>query len=285
MTRRTQILADDLCFGEGPRWRDGRLWLSDMHDHKVLAIAPDGTREVMLELEDRPSGLGWLPDGDLLVVAMVSRRLLRVRGTEVSVHADLRDLADFHCNDLVVAEDGTAFVGNFGFDLDAMLRGEAKPAATPLIRVSPDGAAERVGEPLQFPNGMAITPDGGTLIVGETQGGRLSAYDLGPGGALSGFRTWAAPAGLRPDGISLDAEGAVWVASPRRGACVRVAEGGAVLDEIPVETEAYACMLGGEDGRTLHSLTAVSHDREDCRRRRAGRVETVRVDAPRAGRP
>ncbi|SFH93850.1 SMP-30/gluconolactonase/LRE family protein [Albimonas pacifica] len=285
MTRRTQILADDLCFGEGPRWHEGRLWLSDMHDHKVLAISPDGAKEVMLELEDRPSGLGWLPDGDLLVVAMTSRRLLRVRDGAVSVHADLRELADFHCNDLVVAEDGTAFVGNFGFDLDAMLRGEAEPAATPLIRVAPDGAAARVGEPLKFPNGMAITPDGGTLIVGETQGGRLSAYDLGPGGTLANFRAWAAPPGLRPDGICLDAEGAVWVASPRRGACVRVAEGGAVLDVIPVETEAFACMLGGEDGRTLHILTAHSHDREETRRRRSGRVETVRVDAPRAGRP
>ena len=285
MTRRTQILADDLCFGEGPRWHDGRLWLSDMHDQKVLAIAPDGTREVMLTLEDRPSGLGWLPDGDLLVVAMTSRRLLRAGGGRISVHAELWDLADHHCNDLVVMADGTAFVGNFGFDLEAMLRGEAEPAPTPLIRVAPDGAAARVGEPLHFPNGMAITPDNRTLIVGETQGGRLSAYDLGPGGALSNFRTWSAPEGLRPDGICLDAEGAVWVASPRRGACVRVAEGGRVLDEIPVETEAYACMLGGEDGRTLHILTAVNHDREDTRRRRAGRVETVLVDAPRAGLP
>lgn len=285
MTRRTRILADDLCFGEGPRWHDGRLWLSDMHDHKVLAIASDGAKEVMLELEDRPSGLGWMPDGDLLVVAMTSRRLLRVRDGAVSVHAELWDLAEFHCNDMLVLPDGTALVGNFGFDLDAVLRGEGEPAATRLIRVAPDGTAERVGEPMLFPNGMVATPDGRTLIVGETRGGRLTAYDLGPGGALSNPRVWSAPPDLRPDGICLDAEGAVWVASPRRGACVRVAEGGRVLDEIPVETEAFACMLGGEDGRTLHILTAVNHDRDDTRRRRAGRVETVRVDAPRAGLP
>lgn len=283
MTRHTKILADDLCFGEGPRWHDGRLWLSDMHDHKVLAIAPDGTKQVMLEIEDQPSGLGWLPDGSLLVVAMTRRQVLRVRDGAVTVHADLWDLADFHCNDMIVDASGAAFVGNFGYDLAAALRGEAEPKPTRLIRVAPDGSARKVGPELMFPNGMAITPDSRTLIVGETAGGRLTACDIGAEGELTHPRIWSQPPALRPDGISLDAEGAVWVASPRRSACVRVAEGGRVLDEIPVEHEAFACMLGGEDGGTLFILTALNHDRDDTRAKRAGRVETARVDVPAAG--
>ncbi len=152
----TDVLLEGLCFGEGPRWHGGALWLSDMHDHRVLRIASDGTRDAVCEVEHWPSGLGWLPDGDLLVVSMTDRRVLRFDGSKLRTHADLSALASFHCNDMVVDAAGRAYVGNFGFDLHA---GSA-PCAAEIICVEPDGHARVVARDMQFPNGTVITPDG-----------------------------------------------------------------------------------------------------------------------------
>lgn len=279
---KTTTLLDGLCFGEGPRWHDGALWLSDMHDHKVLRVTADGSSETVCEVPHWPSGLGWLPDGDLLVVSMTDRRLLRFDGDELRPHADLWNLASFHCNDMVVDASGRAYVGNFGFDLHA----QKKPRPAELICVEPDGSARVVARDLRFPNGTVISPDGRTLIVGESWGACLTAFDVASDGSLSNRRVWAEqPDGALPDGICLDADGGIWLASPSTNECLRQVEGGEITHRVALAQGAFACMLGGEDGRTLFIITAASSDPDDCRRLRSGTIETCRAPYPHAGRP
>lgn len=278
----TTVLLDGLCFGEGPRWHDGALWLSDMHAHQVLRVWPDGTSNAVCEVPAWPSGLGWLPNGDLLIVSMTDRRLLRWDGAQMHQHTDLSKLASFHCNDMVVDAAGRAYVGNFGFDL----HGGAEPKPAELILVEPDGRARVVADDLQFPNGTVITPDGRTLIVGESWARRLTAFDIGSDGSLTNRRVWAElPQGALPDGICLDAAGGIWSASPSSNECVRQLEGGEVTHRVTVDQGAYACMLGGDDGRTLYILTAADSQPEACRRNRTGRIETCQAPHPRAGWP
>ncbi|NIP16170.1 MAG: gluconolactonase [Pseudomonadales bacterium] len=278
----TTTLVDGLCFGEGPRWRDGRLWLSDMHAHQVITVDDAGNVGFIVEVPNRPSGLGWLPDGDLLIVSMRDRRVLRYDGADLHTHADLSGLASFDCNDMVVDARGRAYVGNFGFDLHA---GEA-PRAAELICVEPDGSARVVADDLLFPNGTVITPDGETLIVGESWGGRLTAFDIDPAGNLSNRRMWAKlPDGAVPDGICLDAHGGIWSASPASNECLRQVEGGEVTHRVAVDQGAFACMLGGDDGRSLFILTAGASDPDTCRETRTGRVELAAAPFPRAGWP
>jgi sugar lactone lactonase YvrE len=281
MTTRTSVLLDDLTFPEGPRWRDGKLWFSDMHDGVVRSVDPEGRSEVVVKVAGDPSGLGWLPDGRLLVVSMRDRRLLRLDDGGLSEVADLSGLASFHCNDMVVDAVGRAYIGNFGYDLHGA--GERRNAE--IILVTPDGDARVVADDLAFPNGTVITSDGGTLIVGETMGLRLTAFDIEADGSLSGRRTWAQLDRILPDGICLDAEGAIWVASPVSSAVVRVAPGGEVTHRIPLETQSFACMLGGPERRTLHVCTAENSDPEEARANRTGRIETVEVEVPGAGLP
>jgi sugar lactone lactonase YvrE len=276
-------LIDNLCFGEGPRWHDGRLYLSDMHAHEVLAVDTDGRRETVAHVPHQPSGLGWLPDGRLLIVSMTDRALLRQDGAALTRVADLSALAGFHCNDMVVDAHGNAYIGNFGFDLFAtpVVRSEAE-----LILVRPDGHAEVVARDMQFPNGTVITPDGRTLVVGESLAGRLTAFDIREDGRLDNRRIWAElPERVVPDGICLDAEGAIWVASPTTDNCLRVVEGGRVTDTITCDRGAFACMLGGTDRRTLFIVTAKSSQPEECRAQRSSRVEYTRVAVAGAGLP
>ncbi len=278
----TDVLIDGLCFAEGPRWHQGALWVSDMHAHEVLRISTDGARETVCTVASWPSGLGWLPDGDLLVVSMTDRRLLRFDGSELRLHADLSELASFHCNDMVVDADGRAFVGNFGFDLHA----RKKPTPAEIIRVDPDGSARIVARDLQFPNGTVITPDRRTLIVGESWGARLTAFDLAENGDLGNRRVWATqPDGALPDGICLDEAGGIWLASPSTNECLRQVEGGRTTHRVSVAQGAFACMLGGADGHTLYIATAGSSDPEECRERRSSRIETWRAPYPHAGWP
>ena len=281
MAGEPRILLAGLAFPEGPRWHDDRLWFSDMHAHRVMTVDLDGHSETIVDVEHCPSGLGWLPDGRLLVVSMTDRRLLRLDPDGLQEVADLSGLASHDCNDMVVDAHGRAYIGNFGFDLHA--RAEAKNAE--IVLVTPDGDARVVAEDLHFPNGTVITPDGRTLIVGESFGACLTAFDIAEDGSLSGRRVFAKLDGLLADGICLDAEGAVWVASPVSHAAVRVAEGGAEKDRVAVETQAYACMLGGPDGRTLFLCTSGAMGPEDCRAQRSGRIEAVTVEVPRAGLP
>jgi sugar lactone lactonase YvrE len=280
MTAPARVVVDDLLFPEGPRWHDGRLWFSDMHDHRVVALNEDGNAETVVEVAGQPSGLGWLPDGRLLVVSMVDRRLLRLDGDELVEVADLTELAPFHCNDMVVDQKGRAYIGNFGFDLDA----GNEPTGTTLVCVEPDGDAWVVVEQMLFPNGIVVTPDNSTLIVAESFGQRLSAYDIQEDGSLANPRIWADLRPNVPDGICLDAEGAVWVADPVNRGVMRVKEGTGAVDWISTgDVRAIACVLGGEDGRTLFICTARSTNPERCIEMRSGRIEATHVDVPYAG--
>lgn len=281
MANATEVLLDGLTFPEGPRWHDGKLWFSDMHAGAVLSVDASGKSEVVVEVPNAPSGLGWLPDGRLLVVSMTDRRLLRLDPDGLTEAADLSELASYHCNDMVVDDQGRAYVGNFGFDL----HDHGAPTSAEIVLVTPDGRTRLVADEMQFPNGSVITPDGATLIVGETFGTCLTAFSIETDGSLSGRRIWAQLDGILPDGICLDAEGAIWVASPVSHAIFRVAEGGEILQRIPLESQSFACMLGGPDGRTLHICTAESSDPETCVANRSGRIEIVEVDVPHAGLP
>ena len=278
-----RTLLAGLAFPEGPRWHDNRMWFSDMHAHEVVTVDGRGVRETVCKVPNQPSGLGWLTDGRLLIVSMTDRRILRQEadGTLVE-HANLWDLAPFHCNDAVTDASGRMYVGNFGWDL---FDSDANPRPTTLIAVEPDGTARPVGDELQFPNGTVITPDGGTLIVGESGAGRLTAFDLDANGELSNRRVWATlPEGCVPDGICLDAEGAVWSACPRTGRILRIAEGGKLLEERQVAAthKAFACMLGGT---TLHVCAAATPLAEACIASRSGTIETFEVNVPGAGWP
>jgi sugar lactone lactonase YvrE len=275
------VLVDGLTFPEAPRWRDGKLWFSDFYSHRVLTVDPAGRLETVVEVPQRPSGLGWRPDGTLLIVSMLDRRLLRLDGTRLAVVADLSAHATGPCNDMVVDAAGRAYVGNFGFDRH---RGEAE-RSTCLVRVDPDGGVTRVAEDLRFPNGTVITPDGRTLIVAETLAHRLTAFDVDAKGALARRRVLAALDDCYPDGICLDAQGAVWVADARSNRVIRVRADGAVDRTLTTgQRGAFACMLGGPDRRTLFVLTNTGSG-PAMAEKTDGRIETYRVDVPGAGLP
>lgn len=281
MTATLQRLADGFVFLEGPRWHDGRLWVSDMHGDRVVAVGLDGSVETIVAVPTQPSGLGWLPDGRLLVVSMSDRTLRRLDGGELVVHADLAHLATYHCNDMVVDAVGRAYVGNFGYDYE--LGGPPVPATMALVH--PDGRVDAAATDLLFPNGTIITADGKTLIVAETFGRRLTAFDVAADGSLSGRRLWATLDGVFPDGICGDAAGGIWVASPMTSEVIRVTEGGAVTARIPTGQPAIACMLGGDDRHTLCILSSAVIPKVEARRQRGARIDTVRVEIPGAGRP
>jgi sugar lactone lactonase YvrE len=292
MSRPTTLLAEGFYFGECPRWRDGRLWFSDFYGHAVKSVSLAGDLRTEVKIDDQPSGLGWMPDGSLLIVAMKTRQVLRLTPDgAIGLHADLGAIAGFHCNDMVVDGVGRAYVGNFGFDLDAAIEAQgvegvlAQHPTADLACVSPDGAVSVAASDLHFPNGSVITPDGKTLIVAETLGGALTAFDIAANGALSGRRVWAPTGSHVPDGIALNADGAIWIANPIAPECVLIAQGGAVLETIDTGQPCFACMLGGEDGRTLFMLTAPTSNSAAAAASPQGKLLTARVDSPHAGRP
>ena len=283
--RDVRTLRTDLSFGEAPRWRPGEgLYFSDIHANRVLLLDLDGALTTIAEFRGPVSGLGWLPDGRMLVVSMHDRRLLRRDHDGVfRLHGDLSTIATWHANDMVVAADGTAYVGNFGFSI-APVRAEVRPAQ--LARVSPDGQVSVAASDLLFPNGAVITPDGRTLVIGESAGRRLTAFSIDAGGELTDRREWAVmPDGAFPDGICLDAEGAIWVASPISHEVLRIRHGGGILERLKTEQMAIAPMLGGADGRTLFICTAESTDPEFCQANHTARILAVEVDVPGAGLP
>jgi sugar lactone lactonase YvrE len=285
-------------FFEGPRWHDGRLWLSDFYTHQVIAVGLDGRVEKMADVPGQPSGLGWLPDGRLLTVSMRDRKILRreADGTVVQ-HADLSGIAAGHANDMVVDGHGRAYVGNFGFDLMA----GAAPALARLARVEPDGTAFVAAEGLYFPNGSMLTPDGRTLIVCETMGNRISAFDVRVDGTLGPRRDWAVFGDLptatdvggvlgslkaAPDGAVLDAEGAVWFADAAGNRAVRMAPGGKILQAISTgDMGCFALTLGGPDRRTLFLCVAPDFHEAARQAAREAAIWATRVDVPGAGAP
>ena len=294
MTRAVRTLAEGIYFGEGPRWHQGRLWFSDFYAHRICSVSLDGDLRTELELEGRPSGLGWMPDGWLLVVRMELRQVWRRwPDGRFELHADLTNHSAHLCNDMVVDGVGRAYVGNFGFDLDAEIhaRGPESVIAdhprTCLALVQADGSVSDAapGERFSFPNGMVISPDDSTLIVGETLGGRLTALDIGADGALSNRREWAPTWPRIPDGICLDASSAIWIANPLAPECALIAPGGEVLDVIETGLPCYACMLGGPQGKHLFMLVAPSSDADTAAKAPLGKVLVAEVAVSGAGRP
>jgi len=298
--RELHTLLGDGAFFESPRWHDGRWWVSDFYRHLVLTVDTEGTAGEVLEVEAQPSGIGWLPDGSMLVVSMRDHRVLRWTEEDgVSVHADVSEYCGGHLNDMVVDAHGRAYVGNFGFDL----MGGADPAPANLVRVDPDGTASLAAEDMLFPNGSVITPDGRTLIVGETAGARYTAFTIEDDGSLTDRRVWAQVAetpelGLPlaealgqlrfgPDGCGLDAEGCIWAADEVNARCARVAPGGGIVDEIaaPEGLDFFACMLGGDDGRTLLICAAPDFLEHNRAASRDALLLTATVDVPHAGLP
>ena len=278
----TETLVSGLCFGEGPRWHNGRLYFSDMHGNTVYAADTSGELETIVRLEDdEPSGLGWLPDGRMLIVSMRNRKLLVLDGNELSEFADLSGIATYHCNDMVTDLKGRSYVGNFGYDL----HNDAEFQKAELILVHPDGRTALAADDLAFPNGTVITPDEKTLIVGESFGARLTAFDIQPDGTLLNRREWAKIDGAVPDGICLDEAGGIWVASPVSNEVLRIIEGGEVTDRVKIENQAYACMLGGQDGKTLFIMTSRSSHPAQCKTEKSAAVEFVTVKHAGAGLP
>lgn len=277
-----EILLDGLIFLEGPRWYDGKLWFSDMFAGQVRTVDLSGNTDVVAEVAERPSGLGFLPDGRLLIVSMQNGQLLRLDRTGLTTVADLSGLAVGSPNDMVVDTHGRAYIGHFGYNLF----GGEEPRPASLLLVTPDGQVREVADGLEFPNGTVISPDGKTLIVAETFGRRLTAFSIAADGGLSERRVFAQFDEETPDGICLDARGGVWVSSFESGEFVRVEDGGTITDRIPVPGKrAVACALGGPQRQTLFLLTAETTLEDLAQGQSIGRIETVRVDTPGAGLP
>jgi sugar lactone lactonase YvrE len=281
-----QILMTGIAFGESPRWHDGRLWFADWGGRELIAVDPDGDSEVMLSLDFpsfQPICIDWLPDGRLLIVSAHAGLLLRrERDGSLVTHADLSRLTDRGWNEIVVDGRGNAYVNGGGFDL--MAGEEFAPGIVALV--NPDGSARQVADGIAFPNGMAVTPDNSTLIVAESYANKLTAFDIGPDGSLSDGRVWADLDGGFPDGICIDAEGAVWYADVPNKRCVRVREGGEVLQTIELDRGCFACMLGGTDKRTLFLMAAEWRGPANMAEgARTGQVLTVEARAPGVGWP
>jgi sugar lactone lactonase YvrE len=277
-----ETVLDGLAFPECPRWHDNALFFSDMHAATVWRLDAPGAATKVLELSAFPAGLGWLPDGTLQVVSMRDRRLFRLTASGLVSFADLSAFAPGYTNDMVMDQEGRAYVGNFGFDLNG---GEShKP--TVLLCVEPTGEVRVAAGDLWFPNGAVITPDNRTLLIAETFGARITAFEILPGGELANRRVFADLPGILADGICLDAEGALWVTCAGGNRIIRITDGGAITHDIPLPgRHAYACMLGGTDRRDLYICTAPDHLPERTLRLRSGRIELLRVEVPGAGRP
>ena len=274
-------LLTGLAFGESPRWHDGRLWFSNWVAQEIVAVDLEGKSEVIARVPfpSFPFSIDWLPDGRLLLVSASDRPLLRREPDgELVTHAILSR----GWNEIVVDGRGNAYINGVGFDL---LAGEAFAPGI-IVLVTPDGSARRVADGIAFPNGMAVTPDNQTLIVAESYARRLTAFDIEEDGSLSNRRVWADLGDGVPDGICLDAEGAVWYGDVPNKRCVRVREGGEVLQTIDLDRGCFACMLGGVDNRTLFMMAAQwGGPAAMAEAPRTGQVLTAQASAPHAGWP
>jgi sugar lactone lactonase YvrE len=272
------LVADGLAFAEGPRWRDGRLWFSDMHGEAVHTIDADGRLATAVALPGRqPSGLGFLPDGSLLIVSMLEPEILRWDGAHLTVHADLRSLVTDRCNDMVVDDRGHAYVGSYPGppDFDGV-----------LVHVAPDGAARIAAEHVKYPNGTVVTDGGNAIVVAESLGRRLTRFPIDAGGALGERSVYADCRPYNPDGICIDTDGAIWVAMPLAHEFLHIAPGGEVLDRIPMgERLAIACTLGGADLRTLFLLTSLALPGDEPMGTRDAAVHAVEVAVSGTGSP
>ena len=277
-----QTLVTGIAFGESPRWHDERLWFADWGTQELIAVDLEGRSEVIVRAPSSPFCIDWLPDGRLLIVSARERLLLRREfDGSLLTHADLSGLSEHLWNDIVVDGRGNAYVGNTGFDFPG---GEFAPGT--LAMVTPDGSVEQVADGVAFPNGMVVTPDNSTLIVAESYGNRLTVFDIAADGGLSNRRVWADLDDGVPDGICLDAEGAVWYADVPNERCVRVREGGEVLQKIDLDRGCFACMLGGPDRKTLFMVAQEWRGMESTTdEERTGQILTAPAPAAGAGWP
>jgi len=299
-----KLLAENIYFSEGPRWHNNKFWFSDFYQHAVFSLDASGTLEKIVDIPNQPSGLGWLPNGDMLIVSMHDQRIMRFSNGSLTVHSDLSHLTKYTCNDMVVDNDGHAYVGNFG-----TTKHNIDVVPTCLIHVTPEGIASIAATNLEFPNGTVITPDGKKLIIGETYAGRLTSFDINPDKTLSNRKIWAqmmptwifyitkirrflkqaaTESGYAvrvPDGICLDENMGIWVASPTTFEVFRIEEGGNVTDIVSTPQRAYACMLGGSEGKTLHISTANDSTPEVAKSKPMGKIYTTKVKYARAGNP
>lgn len=275
------VLLEGLAFPESPRWHDGRLWVSDWGTGEVIAVDLEGTADIVATHRSFPMCIDHLPDGRLLIVSSSEQRLMR-REPDGSLitHADLSGFGDHPWNDIVVDGRGNAYVNNIGFDFP---EGDVAPGF--IVLVTPDGEVRQVADGVAFPNGMAVTPDNATLIVAESYGNKLTAFDIADDGSLSKGRVWAAVED-HPDGICLDADNAIWYGDVGSKRAVRVREGGEVLQTVELDRGGFACMLGGPDGQTLFIVANEWGDgAEETAPKPAGQVVVARAPAPRAGWP
>ena len=302
-------LTGGLYFGEGPRWHKNKLWFSDFYSHKVMTLDENNSLETVCEVPNQPAGLGWLPNGDLLIVSMLDRKILRFSEGSISVHADLSEYVAHKCNDMVVGRDGTAYVGNFGMG-DA---GESLNS-THLMIVKSDGTVLKGPDNLLFPNGTVITEDGKNLIIAETLGAKLTSFDIEDNGELTNRKLWARTSPLFslliikflssmgfdlskvdfskysknlhvPDGICLDEKNGIWIASPTTKAVVRIEKGGNITDTINTPKGAFACMLGGKERKTLYVIISNSSDPEEAQASPEGEIHSIEVEIPGVGKP
>ena len=302
-------LTGGLYFGEGPRWHENKLWFSDFYSHKVMTLDENNSLETVCDVPSQPSGLGWLPNGDLLIVSMLDRKILKFSEGSISVHADLSEYVAHKCNDMVVGRDGTAYVGNFGMG-DA---GESLNS-THLMIVKSDGTVLKGPDNLLFPNGTVITEDGKNLIIAETLGAKLTSFDIEDNGELTNRKLWARTSPLFslliikflssmgfdlskvdfskysknlhvPDGICLDEKNGIWIASPTTKAVVRIEKGGNITDTINTPKGAFACMLGGKERKTLYVIISNSSDPEEAQASPEGEIHSIEVEIPGVGKP
>ena len=276
------VLMTGIAFGESPRWHDGRLWFCDWGAQELIAVDLEGKGEVIVRVPSFPFCIDWLRDGRLLIVSASDRRLLRREPDgSIATHADLSRLSKNPWNDIVVDGRGNTYVDNIGFDFPG---GEFAPGI--LALVTPDGSARQVADGVAFPNGIVVTPDNATLILAESYANRLTAFDIAADGTLSNRRLWADLDRGVPDGICIDAENAVWYADVPNMRCVRVREGGEVLQTIDLDRGCFACMLGGSDRKTLFIVAREWRGPTSMAApKRTGQVLTVKVSTPGAGWP
>ena len=274
-------LLSGIALGESPRWHDDRLWFADWGAQEIVTVDDAGHRERVSGIASFPFSIDWLPDGRLLVVSSSTRQLL-VRESDGSLvpHAELSGLSEKPWNEIVVDGRGNTYVNNIGFDFP---HGEVTTGIIALV--TPDGGVRQVADDVAFPNGMAVAPDNSTLIVAESYANRLTAFDIADDGSLTNRRVWAELGTGVPDGICLDADGAVWYADVPNQRCVRVREGGDVLQTVDAGLGCFACMLGGADGRTLFIMAARWPDAMDPTGPRTGQVLTAQAPAAGVGWP
>jgi carbohydrate kinase (thermoresistant glucokinase family) len=269
----TTTLADGLMFPEAPRWHDGELWFTDQHARRVLRMRADGHLNEVIRTPDLPGGLGWLPDGTALVVLMTEQHVCRIKQGRLEDYADLSGLASFHCNDMLVDNLGRAWVGNFGYDL----HGGESVKTSEIILIPPGGSPRIVAQDVIFPNGMAITADGNTLIVAETFAAKITAFDITTVSELGNPRVWADLDGAYPDGLCLAADGSLWVAAPNINQVLHLREGGKILGRVISRGRPYACALGGDNDEQLYITSSEPDDQKEAKIQHSGRIERVAI--------